>query len=334
MLKYVDTLVSFSEVPDEITLCLNISNCPCHCSNCHSSYLAEDIGKGLTLDTIYKLIDNNEGITCICFMGGDSSPKEIDMFARCIKDLYDIKVAWYSGRQELSKEIDLQNFDAIKLGGYNESLGPLNCPTTNQRFYKIIEGKMYDYTYLFWKDSEVEIWRDIDGFDGYQVSNLGNVRSLNYKGTKNIQLLKPSLSGPNRGYKSISMQVAAKVIRRNIHRLVAMTFIPNPKNLPEINHIDEDGTNNKVNNLEWCDRKYNLNYGNRTQKFSDSKSIPILQLNLDDTLVKEWKSQAEICNQLKIDGGSLSHCLHGYRIKKGKKCPVYSYHGYKWKYKE
>ena len=334
MLKYVNTMVTFSEVPNEISLCIEISNCPCHCKNCHSSYLAEDIGENLTLDTIYKLIDSNEGITCICFMGGDSSPKEIDMFARCIKDLYDIKVAWYSGRQELSKEIDLQNFDAIKLGGYNESLGPLNCPTTNQRFYKIIEGKMYDYTYLFWKDSEVEIWRDIDGFDGYQVSNLGNVRSLNYKGTKNIQLLKPSLSGPNRGYKSISMQVAAKVIRRNIHRLVAMTFIPNPKNLPEINHIDEDGTNNKVNNLEWCDRKYNLNYGNRTQKFSDSKSIPILQLNLDGTLVKEWKSQAEICNQLKIDGGSLSHCLHGYRIKKGKKCPVYSYHGYKWKYKE
>ena len=101
-------------------------------------------------------------------------------------------------------------------------------------------------------------WRDIDGFDGYQVSNLGNVRSLNYNGTKNIQLLKSSLSGPNRGYKSISMQVADKVIRRNIHRLVAMAFIPNPNNLPEVNHIDEDGTNNKVNNLEWCDRKYNF----------------------------------------------------------------------------
>lgn len=334
MLKYVNTMVTFSEVPDEISLCIEISNCPCHCKNCHSPYLAEDIGEELNSHSLKKLIDDNKGITCISFMGGDSNPSDIDALAQWVKIYYPLKVAWYSGKQELSKEIDLQYFDAIKLGGYNESLGPLNCPTTNQRFYKIIEGKMYDYTYLFWKDSEVEIWKDIDGFDGYQVSNLGNVRSLNYKGTKNIQLLKPSLSGPNRGYKSISMQVAAKVIRRNIHRLVAMTFIPNPKNLPEINHIDEDGTNNKVNNLEWCDRKYNLNYGNRTQKFSDSKSIPILQLNLDGTLVKEWKSQAEICNQLKIDGGSLSHCLHGYRIKKGKKCPVYSYHGYKWKYKE
>ena len=149
MLKYVETLVSFSEVPDEITLCLNISNCPCHCKNCHSSYLAEDIGENLTLDTIYKLIDSNEGITCICFMGGDSSPKEIDMFARCIKDLYDIKVAWYSGKQELSKDINLKWFDFIKLGPYIEELGPLNSKTTNQRFYKVSNNKLIDITYKF-----------------------------------------------------------------------------------------------------------------------------------------------------------------------------------------
>ena len=61
MLKYVDTLVTFSEVPDEITLCLNISNCPCHCKNCHSSYLAEDIGEGLTLDKIYSSVEINSG---------------------------------------------------------------------------------------------------------------------------------------------------------------------------------------------------------------------------------------------------------------------------------
>ena len=222
MLKYVDAKVVFAEVPDEITLAINISNCPCQCKGCHSSYLAQDIGTELTFNEVRKLIKKNSGISCIAIMGGDAEPDKINTLASFIINHYNsIKVAWYSGRQELSKEIDLQNFDAIKLGGYNESLGPLNCPTTNQRFYKIIEGKMYDYTYLFWKDSEVEIWRDIDGFDGYQVSNLGNVRSLNYNGTGNVQLLKPSLSGPNRGYKSISMQVADKVIRRNVHRLVA-----------------------------------------------------------------------------------------------------------------
>lgn len=158
MLKYVDTLVGFKEVPSEITLCINISNCPCHCKNCHSPYLADDIGKELTLDVIYKLIDNNEGITCICFMGGDSSPKQIDMFARYIKDLYDIKVAWYSGRQELSKDIDIKNFNFIKLGSYIEEFGPLNSKTTNQKFYEVaqvvcedgtIEYKLIDITYKF-----------------------------------------------------------------------------------------------------------------------------------------------------------------------------------------
>ena len=160
MLKYVNYDITFQEIPDEITLCINISNCPCHCIGCHSSYLAEDIGEGITLDKIYKLIENSEGITCICFMGGDSSPKEIDMFARCIKDLYDIKVAWYSGRQELSKYINLKCFDFIKLGPYIEEFGPLNSKTTNQRFYQVIKShyedgtsgyELLDTTYKFWK---------------------------------------------------------------------------------------------------------------------------------------------------------------------------------------
>lgn len=326
-------MVTFSEVPDEISLCIEISNCPCHCVGCHSSYLAKDIGEELNIDSLHKLISSNKGITCVCLMGGDSNPEYINILGKTIKK-HHLKSVWYSGRQELSENIELRNFDAIKLGGYNEALGPLNYPTTNQKFYKIINGEMYDYTYLFWKDSKVEVWRDIDGFDGYQVSNLGNVKSLNYNGTGNTQVLKPSLSGRNRTYLSISMQVADKVIRRNIHRLVAMAFIPNPNNLPEINHIDEDGTNNKINNLEWCDRAYNLNYGDRTQKFIDSKSIPILQLSLDGAIIKEWKSQTEAVKELGLDLGSLAHCLYGYRIKKGKKYPVYSYHGYKWKYKE
>ena len=165
MLKYVDTMVTFSEIPDEITLCINISNCPCHCKGCHSSYLAEDIGEELTLDKIYKLIDNNEGITCICFMGGDSSPKEIDMFTRLIKDLYDIKVAWYSGKQELSKDINLSNFNYVKLGPYIEELGPLNSKTTNQRMYKVVYNhyddgtsgyELEDITYKFLKKHEDE----------------------------------------------------------------------------------------------------------------------------------------------------------------------------------
>ena len=151
MLKYVDTKVVFQEVPDEVTLAINISNCPCQCKGCHSSYLAQDIGTELTFNEVRKLIKKNSGISCIAFMGGDSEPKRIDALASFVTNHYQLKVAWYSGRQELSKEIDLQNFDAIKLGPYIEELGPLNSRTTNQRFYKVNGKELVDITSKFWK---------------------------------------------------------------------------------------------------------------------------------------------------------------------------------------
>ena len=147
MLKYVDTKVTFSEVPDEISLCISISGCPNYCEGCHSSYLAEDIGKPLIEYpkvhsddyTVYidELIDANKGITCVCLMGGDSDTELLNALASEIKAEYDIKVAWYSGRQELSKNIYLGWFDYIKLGPYIEELGPLNSKTTNQKFYQV-----------------------------------------------------------------------------------------------------------------------------------------------------------------------------------------------------
>lgn len=159
MLKYTEAVIGLAEVPDEITLCINISNCPCHCKGCHSAYLAEDIGSSLTPAALRLLLLNNKGITCIAFMGGDSDPKWVNGLAKWVKrnEFRDIKVAWYSGRQELAKEIDLNNFDMIKLGYYDFEKGPLNCPTTNQRFYKVVHtsmgtSKMYDITHKFWKN--------------------------------------------------------------------------------------------------------------------------------------------------------------------------------------
>lgn len=156
MIKYTDAQVVLREIPDEITLAINISNCPCHCKGCHSPYLAEDIGEplieypeGYSDDyTIYidELIEKNPGISCVALMGGDSDPTLINVLANFIKDYYpNIKVAWYSGRQELSKNVNLKNFDYIKLGPYIEELGPLNSPTTNQRMYEItiVEDKPF-----------------------------------------------------------------------------------------------------------------------------------------------------------------------------------------------
>ena len=160
MLKYVDSVVTFSEIPDEITLCINISNCPCHCKGCHSSYLAEDIGEELNIDSLHELISNNKGITCISFMGGDSNPKEVDHLASIVKEYYSLKTAWYSGVQALSKDFNIEPFSFIKLGPYIEELGPLNSKTTNQRLYRIVldyydDGtsgyELEDITHKFWK---------------------------------------------------------------------------------------------------------------------------------------------------------------------------------------
>ena len=152
MLKYVDAKVVFAEVPDEVTLAINISNCPCQCKGCHSSYLAQDIGEPLDLQHLTNLIDSNKGITCVCIMGGDANPSEVDDIAQDIKEYYpELKVGWYSGRQELSKDIELSNFDFIKLGPYKEEFGPLNSKTTNQRFYKVNGKELIDITSRFWK---------------------------------------------------------------------------------------------------------------------------------------------------------------------------------------
>lgn len=140
MLKYVDTLIGFREVPDEVTLCINISNCPCNCKGCHSSYLAEDIGEPLNKASLKELIENNEGISCVSFMGGDSDTSHITALASWVKTHTNLKVAWYSGRQELASIVakQLQWFDFIKLGPYIEELGPLDSKTTNQKFYEVL----------------------------------------------------------------------------------------------------------------------------------------------------------------------------------------------------
>ena len=158
MLKYVNYEVVFAEIPDEISLAINISNCPCKCPGCHSPYLAEDIGERLRYDNLISLIHKNKGITCVAFMGGDADPLSVNAYASIIKEQFpSLKVAWYSGRQELSKDIELSNFDFIKIGPYVEQFGPLNNPNTNQIMYKVVHenGKniLLNITNKFWKES-------------------------------------------------------------------------------------------------------------------------------------------------------------------------------------
>ena len=115
----------------------------------------------------------------------------------------------------------------------------------------------------------MEIWKDIEGYEGlYQVSNKGRIKSLNYRRTGKEGMLKGK---PDKdGYLRVSLYKNRKQKPFYIHRLVAKAFIPNSDDLPEVNHKDENKENNTVDNLEWCDRKYNNNYGSRNERASVS----------------------------------------------------------------
>jgi len=154
MLKYVNTGVVFQEIPDEVTLAINISNCPCRCPGCHSRYLWEDNGLPLDTEAIDSFVAKyGADITCIAFMGGDGDPKGVNRLAQYIREVYPLlKVAWYSGRTVISSLICRTDFDYIKIGPYIKHLGALKQPTTNQRLYHILDdGQLEDITARFWK---------------------------------------------------------------------------------------------------------------------------------------------------------------------------------------
>ena len=154
MLKYVNTGIVFQEIPDEVTLAINISNCPCRCPGCHSRYLWEDIGLPLDTAAIDDFVEQyGTDITCIAFMGGDGDPRGVGQLAEYIHEEHpEFHVAWYSGRIRITPAIDKQDFDYIKIGPYIEHLGSLKERTTNQKLFKKgVDGTFENITSRFWK---------------------------------------------------------------------------------------------------------------------------------------------------------------------------------------
>lgn len=126
-----------------------------------------------------------------------------------------------------------------------------------------------------------EIWKDVTGYEGrYQVSNFGNVKRLSYSyidswGTGRFRIkpeqLIPSQVNKKSGYKMLDLRLNNQRKRVYVHRLVAQAFIPNPNNLPQVNHKDENKLNNHVDNLEWCTHAYNQRYGTKSVRMRSTR---------------------------------------------------------------
>lgn len=166
----------------------------------------------------------------------------------------------------------------------------------------------------------MEEWRDIKGYEGlYQVSTMGRVKSIRY-GKERI--LKPNEDGW--GYFRVRLFKNGQRKAYKVHRLVAEAFLDNPDNLPQVNHKNEDKSDNRVENLEFCDCRYNINYGTGIQRRAKKQSKTVYQYSLDGQLIKEYPSVHEVERQLGYAQTYISKCC----LDKCKQA-----YGYKWSYK-
>ena len=164
----------------------------------------------------------------------------------------------------------------------------------------------------------IEEWKDIPNFNGlYQVSNNGNI-----KRTKDEYIFKKNKN--SRGYRIITLTKDKKEYSLSVHRLVAEAFIPNPNNLPQINHKDGNKLNNKIENLEWCTQSENMKhaYKNKLEIKSGKK---VAQFDLDMKIIKIWDKIIEAEKEYKIAHGKITMVCKGKRKTAG---------GYIWRYYE
>lgn len=162
---------------------------------------------------------------------------------------------------------------------------------------------------------EREIWKDIEGYEGlYQVSNMGRVRSLDREDAQGHRIKGKVLvvSSNGKGYRQINLWQYGDVKHKFIHRLVAIAFLDNPNNLPEVNHKDENKANNSVSNLEWCTRLYNMTYGTRNKRVAKANEHPIYVVT-NSGHHYFFDSTKKAVELLRLDGSNVSECLHDKR---------------------
>ena len=174
--------------------------------------------------------------------------------------------------------------------------------------------------YSLWKGekmSEVETFVKIEGFEKYEVSNLGKVRNI-----KSGRMLKPHLN--HNGYLKHHLYRHDKQKELFLHRIIATAFIDNPGKKPQVNHIDENKLNNDLSNLEWCTGRENLAHGTRTKRVAEKLSKKVIQLDLNDSVLNEFESMGQAERETGVPIGNISRCCNGKRKSAG---------GYKWRRK-
>ena len=178
--------------------------------------------------------------------------------------------------------------------------------------------------------TDIEIWKtaisDGEPYKGYKVSNLGRMMSLNYRNTGKSELMNPYED--KKGYLQVNLSKNGETKTCFVHRIVAETFIPNPEKKPEVNHIDEDKTNNRVSNLEWKSHKGNCNHGTRNERIFEKTtngkcSKKVLQFSKSGEFIREWPSVME-CSRNGYDFRNVSACCLGKRK---------TAYGFCWEYK-
>jgi hypothetical protein len=166
----------------------------------------------------------------------------------------------------------------------------------------------------------MEVWKDIKGYEGlYQVSNFGRVKSLSNGRARKEKMRKISVRSG--GYLYVGLYKNNKGQKFSVHRLVAEAFVPNPNKLNEVNHKDENATNNCADNLEWCTRSYNNNYGTRNERAAKSRSKPVVCVELGEV----YSGAEDAARKLRLHGSHIIACCDGERKTTG---------GYHWRYKE
>lgn len=181
----------------------------------------------------------------------------------------------------------------------------------------------------------MEIWKEIENFDMYEISSEGRVRSKKIVRSRTLsrppevkyKILKPHVD--KHGYCSVIIQNNYYILKVLVHRLVAKAFIDNPTNLPSINHINENKSDNSVSNLEWCTNVYNSNYGTRNERIGKTARYNMKQCKITDqydlkgNFIRRWNSLEQIYRELNYNKSNISKCCSN---------KVKSAYGYIWKY--